>query len=78
MHTFVWSDYRTCSRPRVKSPHPTDPCSINQCTHTHTLTVLAVCRDFKAGVADAVEAALSVHTASVVADTTVSHTLVQI
>lgn len=42
------------------------------------MTVLAVCRDLEAGVADAVEAALRVHAAPVVADAPVGHALVQI
>lgn len=47
-------------------------------TLIHVLTVLPVSRDLKAGVADTVEAPLSVHTPSVVTDTTVCHTLIQV
>lgn len=42
------------------------------------LTVFAICRDFKSGVTDTVEAALGVDTAAVVADTTICHALIQI
>lgn len=43
-----------------------------------TLAVLAVSGDLEAGVADAVETSLSVHTAAVVTDATVGYTLIQI
>lgn len=42
------------------------------------LTVLAICRDLKASVADTVEASLGVHTAPVITDPTICHALVQI
>ena len=43
-----------------------------------TLAVLPIGGDLKAGVADTVEAAVSVHTAPVVTDTTVSDAFIQI
>lgn len=47
-------------------------------TLIHVLTVFAILRNFKSSITDTVEAAFSVHTAAVVANTTVGHTLVQI
>lgn len=47
-------------------------------TLIQVLTVFAILRNFKSSIADTVEAAFSVHTAAIVANTTIGHTLVQI